>query len=133
MLNKVIIMGRLVRDPELRHTKSNVSVCTIRIACDRDYKGEDKNREADFVDVVAWRHTADFISKYFTKGRLIVVEGRLQSSSWTDQEGRTHYAMDIKADSAYFGDSKHVPDSGTEAKPVEFKEEAEVEEGELPF
>lgn len=132
MLNKVIIMGRLVRDPELRRTKSGVSVCTFRIACDRDYKSTEGEREADFIDVVAWRHAADFVAKYFTKGRMAVVEGRIQSSTWTDQEGRAHYATDIKADSVYFGDSRHVPNSGTEAKPAGFEEVPE-EEGELPF
>ena len=133
MLNKVIIMGRLVRDPEMRRTKSGVSCCTFRIACDRDYKSAGNERESDFIDVVAWRHAADFVCKYFTKGRVIVVEGRIQSGSYTDQEGNTRYVTDIKADSVYFGDNRPVSNSGTEAKPAEFKEETDAEEGELPF
>ena len=106
MLNKIAVMGRLTRDPELRHTESGVAVCSFTVACDRDYKAENAEREADFIDVVAWRSTAEFVSKYFVKGRMAVVEGRLQSRKWTDKSGQNRVAWEIIADNVYFGDSK---------------------------
>ncbi len=106
MLNKIAVMGRLTRDPELRHTESGVAVCSFTVACDRDYKAENAEREADFIDVVAWRSTAEFVSKYFAKGRMAVVEGRLQSRKWTDKSGQNRVAWEIIADNVYFGDSK---------------------------
>ena len=112
MLNRIIIAGRLVADPELRHTQSNVAVTSFRIANDRDYgKGEDKG--TDFFDVVAWRTTAEFICKYFTKGRMIEVDGRLQTRSWKDKEGNNRISTEILVDNAYFGDSKKS-DAGSE-------------------
>ena len=105
MLNQAVMMGRLCADPELRKTQSQVSVCSFRIAVERDYgKGEEK--ETDFFDVVAWRGTAEFICKYFTKGRVIVVVGRMQKRPWTDQNGNKREATELVADNAYFGDSK---------------------------
>lgn len=106
MLNKIAVMGRLTRDPELRHTESGVAVCSFTVACDRDYKAENAEREADFIDVVVWRSTAEFVSKYFAKGRMAVVEGRLQSRKWTDKNGQNRVAWEIIADNVYFGDSK---------------------------
>ena len=106
MLNKIAVMGRLTRDPELRHTESGVAVCSFTVACDRDYKAENAEREVDFIDVVAWRSTAEFVSKYFAKGRMAVVEGRLQSRKWTDKNGQNRVAWEIIADNVYFGDSK---------------------------
>ena len=106
MLNRVCVMGRLVRDPELRRTQSGISVTTIRIAVDRNFKNQDGTKTADFFDVVAWRNTAEFISNYFAKGRMIVVEGRLQGREWTDKDGNKRYTVEIVADSVYFGDSK---------------------------
>lgn len=106
MLNKIAVMGRLTRDPELRHTESGVAVCSFTVACDRDYKAENVEREADFIDVVVWRSTAEFVSKYFAKGRMAVVEGRLQSRKWTDKNGQNRVAWEIIADNVYFGDSK---------------------------
>ena len=106
MLNKIAVMGRLTRDPELRHTESGVAVCSFSVACDRDYKAENAEREADFIDVVVWRSTAVFVSKYFAKGRMAVVEGRLQSRKWTDKNGQNRVAWEIIADNVYFGDSK---------------------------
>ena len=106
MLNKIAVMGRLTRDPELRHTESGVAVCSFTVACDRDYKAENAEREADFIDVVAWRSTAEFVSKYFAKGRMAVVEGRLQSRKWTDKNGQNRVVWEIIADNVYFGDSK---------------------------
>ena len=106
MLNKIIVMGRLVKDPELRRTQSGTAVTSFRIAVDRDFKGQDGSKQADFFDVVAWRATAEFVSKYFTKGRMAVVEGRLQSRDWTDRDGGKRVAIEIVADNIYFGDSK---------------------------
>lgn len=112
MLNKVIIMGRLTMDPELRRTQSGTAVTSFRIAVDQDFKGKDGTKQADFFDVVAWRNTAEFVSKYFTKGRMAVVEGRLQTRDWTDREGGKRVATEIVADSVYFGDSKRETDPG---------------------
>ena len=106
MLNKVIIMGRLVKDPELRRTQSGTAVTSFRIAVDRDFKSQDGSKQADFFDVVAWRNTAEFVSKYFAKGRMAVVEGRLQTRDWTDRDGGKRVATEIVADNIYFGDSK---------------------------
>ncbi|MBR4545461.1 MAG: single-stranded DNA-binding protein [Oscillibacter sp.] len=106
MLNKVSIMGRLVRDPELRRTQSGIAVTTMRIAVDRDFKSQDGTKQADFFDVVAWRNTAEFASRYFFKGRLIIVDGRLQTREWTDREGNKRTSVEIVADNIYFGDSK---------------------------
>ena len=106
MLNKVIIMGRLVKDPELRRTQSGTAVTSFRIAVDRDFKSQDGSKQADFFDVVAWRATAEFVSKYFTKGRMAVVEGRLQIRDWTDKDGGKRRSAEVVADNVYFGDSK---------------------------
>ena len=106
MLNKVIMMGRLVKDPELRRTQSGTAVTSFRIAVDRDFKSQDGSKQADFFDVVAWRNTAEFVSKYFTKGRMAVVEGRLQIRDWTDREGGKRRSAEVVADNVYFGDSK---------------------------
>ena len=106
MLNKIILMGRLVKDPELRRTQSGTAVTSFRIAVDRDFKSQDGTKQADFFDVVAWRSTAEFVSKYFAKGRMAVVEGRLQTRDWTDREGGKRVATEIVADNIYFGDSK---------------------------
>lgn len=106
MLNKVIIMGRLVKDPELRRTQSGTAVTSFRIAVDRDFKSQDGSKQADFFDVVAWRNTAEFVSKYFTKGRMAVVSGRLQIRNWQDKEGNKRRSAEVVADNVYFGDSK---------------------------
>ena len=106
MLNKVIIMGRLVKDPELRRTQSGTAVTSFRIAVDRDFKGQDGSKQADFFDVVAWRSTAEFVSKYFAKGRMAVVEGRLQIRDWTDRDGGKRRSAEVIADNVYFGDSR---------------------------
>ncbi len=111
MLNRAVMMGRLCADPELRHTQSQIPVCSFRIAVDRDYT-KDKEKETDFFDVVAWRATAEFISKYFSKGRMIVVDGRMQTRPWTDKEGNKRVTTELVADNAYFGDSKRDADSG---------------------
>lgn len=107
MLNKIFIMGRLTRDPELRRTQTGTAVASFTLAVDRDVK--DKNtgeRQTDFIDCVAWRNTADYVSKYFTKGRMAIVEGRLQVREYTDKEGNKRRATEVVADQVYFGDSK---------------------------
>lgn len=106
MLNKIIVMGRLTHDPELRHTASGTPVCSFSIACDRDFKSQSGEKETDFLDVVAWRTTGEFASKYFTKGRMAVIEGRLQIREWQDKEGNKRRSAEINADNVYFGDSK---------------------------
>lgn len=105
MLNSVKLMGRLVADPELRQTQSGIPVCSIRIAVDRDFLNNG-TRETDFFDVVAWRSTAEFISRYFSKGRMIVVDGRLQTRPWTDRDGNKRVSVETVAENVYFGDSK---------------------------
>ena len=106
MLNKIFIMGRLTRDPELRRTQSGTPVTSFSLAVDRDYKSQSGEKETDFIDVVAWRSTAEFVSKYFTKGRMAVVEGRLQIRPWTDKDGNNRRSAEVVADNIYFGDSK---------------------------
>ena len=112
MLNHITIMGRLVRDPELRRTGSGIAVASFTVAVDRDFGGRDGGeRETDFIDCVAWRQTGEFVSKYFTKGRMIVVSGRLQIRQWTDKDGNKRRTAEVVADSCYFGDSKKEGDS----------------------
>lgn len=106
MLNHIVTMGRLVRDPELRHTQSGIPVTSFTIACDRDYKYANGDKATDFIDIVAWRNTADFVSKYFAKGRMAVITGRLQLRPWTDQDGNKRRSAEILANSVHFGDSK---------------------------
>ena len=113
MLNHITIMGRLVADPELRTTPSGVTVATVRLAVDRDFKNKQTGeRETDFINVVAWRQTAEFVSRYFTKGRMAVVEGRLQIRPYTDRDGNKRNATEVVAESVYFGDSKRDDDGG---------------------
>ena len=106
MLNHITIMGRLVRDPELRRTGTGVAVASFTLAVDRDFGGQGSERETDFIDCVAWRQTGEFVSKYFTKGRMAVVSGRLQIRNWTDKDGNKRRTAEVVADNVYFGDSK---------------------------
>ena len=107
MLNHITIMGRLTRDPELRRTGSGIAVASFTVAVDRDFGGRDGGeKETDFIDCVAWRQTGEFVSKYFTKGRMIVVSGRLQIRSWTDKDGNKRRTAEVVADNCYFGESK---------------------------
>ena len=107
MLNHITIMGRLTRDPELRRTGSGIAVASFTVAVDRDFGGRDGGeKETDFIDCVAWRQTGEFVSKYFTKGRMAVVSGRLQIRSWTDKDGNKRRSAEVVADNVYFGDSK---------------------------
>ena len=113
MLNHITIMGRLTRDPELRRTGSGIAVASFSLAVDRDFSPRDGGeRETDFIDCVAWRQTGEFVSKYFTKGSMIVVSGRLQIRGWTDKEGNKRRTAEVVADNVYFGDSKRDEQGG---------------------
>ena len=113
MLNHIVIMGRLTRDPELRRTGSGVAVASFSLAVDRDFAPKDGGeRETDFIDCVAWRQTGEFVSKYFAKGRMAVVSGRLQIRGWTDKDGNKRRSAEVVADNVYFGDSKRDNDGG---------------------
>ena len=141
MLNKCFLMGRLGSDPELRHTQNGTPVASFRIAVDRDFR--DKNsgeRVTDWIDVVAWRQTAEFVSHYFRKGRMAVVEGRLQTSSWTDKNGNRRDSLQVVADNVYFGDSQKQ--EGSSAPEQSYRQEPPQEQNfealdddqtELPF
>ena len=148
MLNKIILMGRLTRDPELRRTGTGTAVPSFSLAVARDFKSQSGEKETDFIDIVAWRSTAEFVSKYFTKGRMAVVEGRLQIRDWTDKDGGKRRSAEVVADNVYFGDSKRDggDSSGYSAAPAyknaapsnfnaggsDFAEIGE-DDGELPF
>ena len=148
MLNKIFLMGRLTRDPELRRTGTGTAVTSFSLAVDRDFKSQSGEKETDFIDIVAWRSTAEFVSKYFTKGRMAVVEGRLQIRDWTDKDGGKRRSAEVVADNVYFGDSKRDggDSSGYSAAPAyknaapsnfnaggsDFAEIGE-DDGELPF
>ena len=152
MLNRIILMGRLTRDPELRHTQTGTPVASFSLAVDRDFKDKATgDRTTDFIDVVAWRQTGEFVSRYFTKGRMAVVEGRLQIRDWTDREGGKRRSAEVVADNIYFGDSKRdgAPAGGSFSAPPAYgaptggytapvggsSEFAEIDEedGDLPF
>ena len=112
MLNHIVIMGRLTRDPELRRTGSGIAVASFTLAVDRDFSPRDGGeRETDFIDCVAWRQTGEFVSKYFTKGRMAVVSGRLQIRGWTDKDGNKRRTAEVVADNVYFGDSRRDGDN----------------------
>lgn len=115
-LNKIILMGRLTRDPELRTTQSGVSVTSFTIAVDRDFK-EGGEKQTDFINIVAWRNTAEFVGKYFAKGRMAIVEGRLQMRSWEDRDGKKRVSAEVVADNVYFGDSKREEGSSYSPPP----------------
>lgn len=122
MLNVVAIMGRLVADPELKITPAGISVCTFRIACDRNFVQQGQQRQADFIDVVAWRHNADFLCKYFAKGSMVAVQGRLQTRQYQDRNGSNRTAVEVVADSLSFAGSNkklggQAVDDGGEAPP----------------
>ena len=112
MLNHIVLMGRLTRDPELRRTGSGVAVASFSLAVDRDFAAQGAEKETDFIDIVAWRNTAEFVSKYFTQGRMAVVTGRLQIRNWNDKEGNKRRSAEVVADNVYFGDSKRDGASG---------------------
>ena len=152
MLNHIVIMGRLARDPELRHTQAGTPVASFRLAVDRDFKDKSTGERAtDWIDCVAWRSTGEFVSKYFTKGRMAVVEGRLQMREWKDKEDNKRITAEVVADSVYFGDSKPNDGQGSGQKGAAQKDdgfdpsegfqtgggnsfaELEDDDGDLPF
>lgn len=119
MLNKVILMGRFTKDPELRATQQGESVLSFSLAVDRDYKGQNEERKTDFINCVAWRKTAEFISKYFRKGNLATIEGSIETRSWENEEGKKNYATEVKVNNIYFGESKkEASETGYDAPPV---------------
>lgn len=121
MLNHITIMGRLTRDPELRRTGSGIAVASFTVAVDRDFSGKDGGeKETDFIDCVAWRQTGEFVSKYFTKGRMIIVSGRLQIRSWTDKDGNKRRTAEVVADNCYFGDSKKEGGDTSNSAPSQY-------------
>lgn len=143
MLNKIILMGRLTRDPELRRTGSGTAVASLTLAVDRDMKSKDGEKTTDFIDIVAWRNTAEFVSKYFSKGRMAVVEGRLQIRDWKDKEGNNRRSAEVVAENVYFGDSAkkdgasngssfNAGPAGVYPSGGDFQELGD-EDGELPF
>ena len=134
MLNRATLMGRLTRDPELRHTTSDVPVTSFRIAVDRDYtKGDDK--KADFFDVTAWRHTAEFITRYFSKGKMIIVDGRLELQEFTTAEGVKQSRVVLIANNAYFGDSNKETSRSDPPAEKQFEDYSQIDEydDQLPF
>ena len=137
MLNHIVLMGRLVKDPELRRTLSGIAVASFRLAVDRDYANQQTGqREADFIDIVAWRGTGEFVSKYFSKGRMAVVDGRLQSRSWTGLDNQKHYRVELVASTVYFGEPKREDAAGgaqPEAPSASDFAMLEDDDSELPF
>ena len=144
-MNHIVLMGRLTRDPELRHTQSGTAVASFTLAVDRPYSGRDGgDRQTDFIDIVAWRNTAEFVSKYFSKGRMAVASGRLQVRNWTDKEGNKRKAVEVVAENVYFGDSKKESGGnyggynapgypGLPTAPAQDFTDLEDEDGDLPF
>jgi len=139
MLNKIILMGRLTHDPELRRTQNGTAVTGFSLAVERDFKDEDGKRATDFIDIVAWRAAAEFVAKYFTKGRMAVVEGRLQIRDWKDKEGNNRRSAEVVADNVYFGEQKRdagangAPHSGVKPAPTADFAVLEGEDEGLPF
>jgi single-strand DNA-binding protein len=115
MLNHISIAGRLTKDPELRRTNTGVAVTSFTVAVDRDFKEKNGEKETDFIECVAWRNTAEFVEKYFSKGKMAIVAGRLQIRSWTDKDGNKRKTAEVVADNVYFGDSKSDNNSPTMA------------------
>ena len=141
MLNHIVLMGRLTRDPELRHTQSGLPVCTFSIACQRDFKSADGEMAVDYIDIVAWRSTAEFVNNYFTKGRMAVVDGRLQLRDWTDRDGNNRRSAEVVASSVNFGDGRPQNQpapapayAGVGAAPGQgWSDAGEPDDGDLPF
>jgi single-strand DNA-binding protein len=146
MLNRILLMCRLTRDPELRHTQTGAAVASFTLAVDRDFKDRNSGERAtDFIDIVAWRQTGEFVSRYFTKGRMAVVEGRLQMRDWTDKDGNKRRSAEVVADNVYFGDTKKEAEPGSNSSynsasagygaPSGADQFAELsdDDGELPF
>jgi len=128
MLNNIDIMGRLTKAPELRYTQNGTPVCNFSIACERDFKNPDGSKQVDYFDIVAWRNVGEFVNKYMTKGRMAVIDGRLQMRDWTDRDGNKRRSTEILASSVHFGDSK-PRDAESGPRPDASYED----DGELPF
>lgn len=133
MLNRIVIQGRLCADPELRRTNSGTPVTTVNVAVDRDFKNQDGSRDTDFIPVVAWKGTAEMLGKYFTKGRMIVVDGRLQIRDWTDKDGNKRRTAEIVANNVYFGDAKRDDSAPAQSEPQGGFSEMGEDDSELPF
>lgn len=134
MLNHITLAGRLVRNPELRRTQNGTAVASFTLACERDFKNEDGDREVDFIDCVAWRKTAELVSGYFTKGRMAIVSGRMQIRGWTDKDGNRRKSAEILVDNIYFGDSKpQAEGAAMEATGAEPYSEIAEDDDQLPF
>ena len=133
MLNRIIIMGRLTADPELRRTGTGIAVTSFTLAVDRDYAGKDGGeKETDFIDCVAWRNTGEFVAKHFSKGRMAIASGRLQIRNYTDKDGNKRRNAEVIADSVYFGESKNSSPSQSPA-PAQVFTAIEMPDYELPF
>ena len=132
MLNRAVLMGRLTKDPTLRQTPNNVSVVTFTLAVERNYQADKNNKQADFINIVAWRHTAEFVSKYFTKGQLVAVEGSIQTRSYQDKDGNNRTAFEVVADQVYFAEKKNSEASHSTGDLSDF-EELDADDGDLPF
>ena len=135
MLNHITIMGRMTKDPELRRTGSGVAATSFTLAVDRDIANKESGeRETDFIDCVAWRGTGEFVAKYFNKGSMAVVSGRLQVRNWTDKEGNKRRSAEVVADSVYFGDSKKIDGNAQQTpKPANDFQQIQVPDEQLPF
>ena len=133
MLNVAVLMGRLVADPELRHTANDVSVTSFTVAVDRSYVKAGADRQADFIDVVAWRNTADFVCKYFRKGQLIAVQGSLQTRTYTDRDGHNRKAVEVLAENVHFAEGKKKTEPAVSNVPSTEYEEISLSEDDLPF
>ena len=131
MLNHIVVMGRLTRDPELRRTASGIAVANFSVAVERDFPSQDGSRETDFIDCVAWKQTAEFLGKYFSKGKQIAVKGRLQIRSWTDKDGNKRRTAEIVADNVYFAGAKTESPAGVQRyeTPVCYGAQAPVDPG----
>ena len=138
MLNHITAAGRLTKDPELRRTQNGVAVASFTIACDRDIKDASGNKQTDFIDCVAWRNTAEFVDKYLTRGRMVIVSGRLQMREWTDKNGNKRRNAEILVESVYFGDSKREAENTEKNETKEAEQtvdfdQVEIDDDELPF
>lgn len=134
MLNRVSIMGRLAADPEIRRTQSGTSVTSFSIAVDRDYKSASGEKDTDWIDVVAWKGTAETVCKYFSKGRMMVVSGRLQTRVWEDKSGNKRKSTEIVAENVYFGDNKRdIKPPAQSERSEDYEELSDYNESELPF
>jgi len=135
MLNHIVLMGRLTKDPELRYTQNNVPVASFRLAVERDYVPKGQERETDFIDVVAWRATGEFVKKYFLKGNMMVVSGRLQMREYTDRNGNERTAAEVVADNVYFGEKRNVEKRTTTEPDIPSGNFADLndDDGDLPF